>query len=182
MGLKKGSVLVTLRGMLATEGGRHLAALQDVVAQGKLRQVFTSWQPKSHSALVAQGLFGSSLHTPPQSPSIEHAIPSSCEHLPPHSRSAMQNAPALGLSGSHWPHWMSSSQTALGSLLQEPMPKFPHWASTTQVTLGSSEHCPGSKLARPRRSMVLRIEAPNWEKSQLRPSRPPSGWQLMQAT
>src|SRR5262245_60922086 len=44
-------------------------------------------------------------------------------------------------------------------------------------------HVPGEKPGRPRRSMVLRSEAPNCEKSQVRPSWPPkSAWQVEHVT
>src|SRR5262249_55420825 len=45
-------------------------------------------------------------------------------------------------------------------------------------TVPSLLHVPGAKLARPRRSIVLRRLEPNWEKSHVRPSWPPkSAWQ-----
>src|SRR5262245_52096286 len=55
-------------------------------------------------------------------------------------------------------------------------------ASVVQATPASCEQVPGAKLARPRRSMVLRRLELNWEKSQVRPSWPPkSGWQELHA-
>src|SRR5215510_13650878 len=94
----------------------------------------------------------------------------------------MQVTPGVGLFAAQLPHWMSSSQTTEGSLLHVPTPLFAHWESVEQESPAGVEHTPGAMLARPRRSIVLRIDAPNCEKSQLRPSIPPSGWQLMQAT
>src|SRR6185436_17079861 len=104
------------------------------------------------------------------------------EQTPPHCLSAMQVMPGVGLAAEHVPHWMSSSHTTAASLLHVPIPLLAHCESVVQDTDALSEQTPGARLARPRRSIVFRSEAPNWEKSQLRPSRPPSGWQLMQAT
>src|SRR5262245_22500947 len=109
-------------------------------------------------------------------------MPPSFEHTPPHSLSAMQVLPDDGLAASQLPHWMSSSHTTDGSLLHVPTPLFAHCESVVHDVPGGSVHSPGDRLARPRSSMVFRIDAPNCEKSQLRPSIPPSGWQLMQAT
>src|SRR5262245_61434749 len=59
----------------------------------------------------------------------------------------------------------------------------PHCASVVQEMVAFWLHVPGAKLARPRRSMVLRRLEPNWEKSQVRPSVPPkSAWQEVQAS
>src|SRR5262245_48574539 len=49
--------------------------------------------------------------------------------------------------------------------------------------LGPPLQVPGAKPARPRRSIVFRSDAPNCEKSQVRPSWPPkSAWQAVQVT
>jgi len=56
-------------------------------------------------------------------------------------------------------------------------------ASKKHSFVTSLLHVPGEKPGRPRRSMVFRSEAPNCEKSQVRPSCPPkSAWQVEQVT
>jgi hypothetical protein len=88
----------------------------------------------------------------------------------------------VGLFAAQLPHWMSSSQTTDASFEQTPTPLFAHCESVVQESPGGDVHSPGAMPARPRRSIVFRTDAPNCEKSQLRPSMPPSGWQLMHAT
>src|SRR4029077_16537809 len=59
----------------------------------------------------------------------------------------------------------------------------PHAASKKHCFEGSLLHVPGEKPGRPRRSIVLRSDAPNWEKSHVRPSWPPkSAWHVEQVT
>src|SRR2546426_11600666 len=70
-------------------------------------------------------------------------------------------------------------------ILQKPgVPLSSSQAASKKHSLDvSSLHVPGAKPARPRRSMVFRRLAPNWEKSHVRPSCPPkSAWQAEQAT
>src|SRR2546427_5368820 len=59
----------------------------------------------------------------------------------------------------------------------------PQAASKKHSCARSLLHAPGAKPARPRRSIVLRSEEPNCEKSHVRPSCPPkSAWQVEQVT
>src|SRR5262245_42958873 len=59
----------------------------------------------------------------------------------------------------------------------------PQAASKKHSFDGLLLHVPGEKPARPRRSIVLRSDAPNCEKSHVRPSWPPkSAWQVEQVT
>src|SRR5262245_22670504 len=114
----------TLFGTLAADAGRHFAALHEVVSHVKKLQVLVTWQPKSQSSSVVHGVTPSSRQRPPQSPFVVQVMRLSFEHTPPHWRSAMQVIPGVGLDAAHWPHWMSSSQTTDGSLLQVPTPLF----------------------------------------------------------
>src|SRR5262249_28660910 len=60
---------------------------------------------------------------------------------------------------------------------------FPQAASKKHTCDALLLHEPGEKPGRPRRSIVFRSEAPNCEKSHVRPSCPPkSAWQLPHAT
>ena len=72
-----------------------------------------------------------------------------------------------------------------GFIRQKPgVPPSSSQAASKKHSLAASLlHVPGEKPGRPRRSMVFRSEAPNCEKSQVRPSCPPkSAWQVEQVT